>query len=76
MVIWIFNKFHSESSKHAEPAPIDDINKVTLNFDFDIKKNDDDDESFFTDMNIYMKINDTINSNSTPQNGNFIQNSH
>ena len=72
--MWIFNKFLSASPTDNEPAAIDETNKVSLNFDFDIKK-DDDDKSIFNDMNIYLKKNDRTNTNSTPQSGNFIKNS-
>ena len=75
VVMWIFDKFLSASPTDAEPTVIDDIVKVTLDFDFDDKINDDD-EDIFNDMNIYLNKNDRININSTPKNGNFIQNSY
>ena len=73
--MWIFEKFFSVSPADDEPAAIDDTNKVNLDFDFEIKK-DDDDKSIFNDMNIYLNKNDRININSIPQSGNFVKNSY
>ena len=73
--MWIFEKFLSASPVDDEPPAIDEINKVSINFDFETKK-DDDDKNIFNDMNIYLNKNDRVNTNSTPQSGNFIKNSY